>query len=336
MTTLTLAIPTYNSTAEHVLEMLESLAPQVAQHADRVSVVVVDNASDPESAGFLVECAARFPAFRFVRHEQNLGFDRNVVRLLDSVTSDFTWFFGDDDILLDFALDDMLAAIDAAPDALVVLCRAQFFHETAEVVQRSQRTLTVPRVLHGPEFVYETAFTAAALSTFCVSTRAMRESPYEFALGTNWVHFGVLIALCSTRPQAPSVFLDDAVIAVRRSNAARWFSNFGNQYRTGLGLLTLVHDGMAHGVDAGIYEFFRARRFATNHLDILTLAWPLTLAARRDVQATASAHFASYRRFRLLDTPLLFTPNWVKALGSASIRSAGRAKRALRIGGRAS
>lgn len=332
MKTITLAIPTYNSTAEHVIEALESIRHQTEGHAARVQVVIVDNGSDPDVAASLRECSVRFPEFRFVRHDANLGYDRNVLRLLESVQTDFVWFFGDDDILLDFALDDMLAAIDATPEARAIVCRAQFFHETQEVVQRPTRLGAATQVIHGPDFMVETAFTAAALSSLCLSVDAVRAAEFKFGLDTSWVHFAALLFIASD-PAAACVFIDDGLVAVRRSNATRWFANFGNQYRSGLGLLSMIHAGVEVGVHRGIYEFFRTRRFATNHVDIVTLAWPLTWAVRRELQSEARTHFSEFARFRMLDTPLLMTPNWFKALGSALIRLAGRVKRALPIRG---
>jgi hypothetical protein len=262
-----------------------------------------------------------------VRYEDNLGYDGDIVRVLDSIETDFVWFLGDDDILLARALDDVIAAIDSTSDAGVIVCRAQFFHETEEIIDRAEGASVEPIVLQGAEFMYRTAFTAAALSTLCVSTEAMRSIDLDFARDSFWVHFGALISIVSKVPPGPSVFIDDGLVAVRRSNSARWFAHFGNQYQTGLRLLTMIQSGLEHGVDTGIYDFFRARRFANNHLDVLTLAWPLSWSARRELHAVARSHFSGYPRFWIIDVPLLFTPNWLKALGSASIRLAGRGKR---------
>ena len=325
---LTIAIPTYNANPEHLLEALESLDPQVEAAGGRVTVVVVDNASDAPQAAAVAGFAARFPRFRFVRHEQNLGFDRNVLRVLDSVHSNFVWFFGDDDILYSVALDEVLAAIDGTPQATVVLSRAHFFHETGEVTNRTLHSTLEPVVLRGADFVYRTSFTAAALSTFCVSAPAMRGASLRFSVGSNWVHFAALLVLFSD-PEAVGVLLDEPLLAVRRSNSARWFANFGNQYSTGIAVITMIRDGLVAGVTPEFYEFFRRARFANNPIDILTLAWPLTWASRRRLYVESRQHFGGFWRFRLLDAPLLFIPNWSKASFSAAVRVAGAVRRRL-------
>ena len=114
---LTLAIPTFNADAQHLTDALESLVGPVAAAAGEVEVVVVDNGSAEDAATFLRKCAVDYPDFTFIRHDVNLGFDRNVLRVLDDVRTAFTWYFGDDDLLQEGALPAVLRAIAANPSA---------------------------------------------------------------------------------------------------------------------------------------------------------------------------------------------------------------------------
>ena len=324
---LTLAIPTFNAHPSFVDDALASIAGQVEAAAGAVEVVVVDNGSDEPSAAHLRDCAGRYPGFRFVRHEVNLGYDRNVLRVLDDVSTDYTWFFGDDDLMQEDALGAMLQAIAATPGVGLLITHASFFTEESEVAGVSRAVTGDFEVRSGLDFVEHSGWTAAALSTFCVATEQLRRLDLDFALGSNWVHFAAFALLTSS--ETPHVLFPEAFVAVRRSHSARWFSNFGNQYRSGLGLITVIRAGVPMGVDPRVYEFYRTQRLATNHMDLLTLAWPLTAAARREIHAESRSHFSGSARFRLLDVPILFSPNWAKSFASASIRAAGRVRRAL-------
>lgn len=329
MATLTLAIPTYNANAEHLREALESIEGQLSATGDRVRVLVADNSSDAPTAAEISAMVARFPLFHFVRHEENLGFDRNVLRLLDDVHTDYVWFFGDDDLLLPRGLEFMLGALDGHPAPIAVLSPPVFFFETSELGAPVAPADLGAIVMDSSEFMETTAFMAAAMSVTCMSTEAVRNVRIDYALGTNWVHFAALAQACSDHSSEPSALLCNNLVAVRRSNSARWFSNFGNQYRSGLSLISMLREGTAYGLPLQVYNFYVGRRFATNAMDILTLAWPLTWRARRELVAQTRTYFDSYARFRLLDVPLLLAPNWMKATGSAAIRAAGRVRRRL-------
>ena len=183
--------------------------------------------------------------------------------------------------------------------------------------------------MRGVDYIRATAFTAAALSTMCVEVNSMKSVPLEFAIGTNWIHFAALLAVFSVDPEPTGVVIEQDLLAVRRSNATRWFTNFGNQYKSGLTLISMVSDGRSFGLREELYTFFRDKRYAANLIDILTLAWPLTTQDRRSLFRESRAHFGHRIRFRLIDGPLLCSPNWVKAFASGTISLTGRAKRAL-------
>ena len=325
--TLTLAIPTFNARSEHLDEALSSIARQ--SRLAEVDVVVVDNGSDPENASFLVSRAQVFPDFRFVRHDTNLGYDRNLMRLLADITTDFVWFFGDDDILFDDALSEMLDVLRAHPEVSAVLCPAIFFHETSELSAVTRHGTGGFTILNDDGFIHRSAYTAAALSTLCVSVARMRSVDVEFALGTNWVHFGAFLQIFSCEHTSVGVLMKNNLLAVRRSNAERWFANFGNQYQSGLSLITMIDNGRSSGLKTTFYDFYRMKRYSANLIDILTLAWPLSLAQRDALARESSRHFGEMTRFKVLDRPILRSPNWVKRLTSRSISLAGAARRAV-------
>jgi glycosyltransferase involved in cell wall biosynthesis len=328
VTTLTIAIPTFNPKPEHLREALESIVRET-QNASNIEVVIADNGSDSSAAGFLGEYASLYPQFRFVRHEHNLGFDRNVLRLLDNVDSEFVWFLGDDDLILPGSVASILGVIEENPNAEVLLSPAFFFRETSEIDLEhvDSRSGVVEKV--GKDFVRLSEYTAAALSTFCISTTAMRSADVEFAVGSNWIHFAVMLVCFAGRSQVRGVMMERNLVAVRLSNAGRWFSHFGNQYRSGLVLLTVAEQASS-GDEDSLYEFFRAKRFQKNFIDILTLAWPLTRVDRRELYWLSHHHFRGYVRFRLIDAPLLMAPNWVKGHASRGIRIAGQVRRRVR------
>ena len=107
---LTVCIPAYNRPVE-LGEVLESIASQGVGDWD---VVVCEDHSPhaDEIQAVVDDFCARHPWLRldFSRNPKNLGYDGNLRRLLERATGDYVMFVGDDDILVDGALDRTLEA----------------------------------------------------------------------------------------------------------------------------------------------------------------------------------------------------------------------------------
>lgn len=109
---LSICIATYNR-AECLAELLESVCEQGM--AD-VEVIVGDDASPDNTAATVERFRARLPGLRYIRHERNLGCDRNFLSVVEAATGKFVWLVGDDDRLKPGALRVVLAQLDEWPE----------------------------------------------------------------------------------------------------------------------------------------------------------------------------------------------------------------------------
>jgi glycosyltransferase involved in cell wall biosynthesis len=93
MTLLTIGIPTYNR-ARYLARLLAGLLP--AAESLGIEVLVSDNCSTDGTAAVVKEFGAA-RCLRYFRNPENLGFDRNILNLLDKASGRFLWLMGDDD-----------------------------------------------------------------------------------------------------------------------------------------------------------------------------------------------------------------------------------------------
>jgi hypothetical protein len=77
-------------------ELLDSI---LAQDSDDLEVVICDDASPDDTKVAAQSYKDKFRAFRFVRHEQNIGLDRNFLSVVENATGEYVWLMGDDDKL---------------------------------------------------------------------------------------------------------------------------------------------------------------------------------------------------------------------------------------------
>lgn len=115
--TLTVGIPTWNR-AHELRTALESVIAQWNDAlAERVDILICDNASTDETPDVADSYAARYPG-RIFCHRQltNLGFSGNVDALFRHARGDFVLILSDDDALAPNALSYAFQAIDCHPD----------------------------------------------------------------------------------------------------------------------------------------------------------------------------------------------------------------------------
>lgn len=107
---LSICIPTYNRAA-FLGEALDSV---IRQATDEVEIVVSDNASTDNTEALVREFQARFPRIRYHKNPENLGADRNFLKVVELGEGEYCWLLGSDDALAEGAIAAMLPLLGDA------------------------------------------------------------------------------------------------------------------------------------------------------------------------------------------------------------------------------
>jgi glycosyltransferase involved in cell wall biosynthesis len=127
--TLSVCIPTFNRLG-YLKEALATLLPQ-AQLYD-VEVCVSDNHSDDGTEQFLCELANIYPLLRYIVNPENIGLDRNMLKAISMGKGDYIYPIGDDDILPDGSLLEILQEIKKGDDVLIL----NGWHTTSSLIKK--------------------------------------------------------------------------------------------------------------------------------------------------------------------------------------------------------
>lgn len=120
---LTIAIPTWNRAA-YLAQALHAVQLQrQALPAGSIELLVCDNHSSDDTVAVIEAARALGPEIRHVRHDENLGSDRNIAACFDLARGRFVQIMGDDDQpvpgmlarLLDLLQDERLALVYLRP-----------------------------------------------------------------------------------------------------------------------------------------------------------------------------------------------------------------------------
>jgi len=130
-TKLTVFIPTYNR-VKSLKVCLEGLAAQIGQRKD-VRVHVSDNASKDGTRHVLALYEKQYPWFSFERNEWNAGGVFNQLKAFSlPFKSEFVWMIGDDDYLVQDAIEDLCNIIDLDASFDVIFCNTMAFSVKAK------------------------------------------------------------------------------------------------------------------------------------------------------------------------------------------------------------
>ena len=120
---LTIAIPTYQRD-RYLSKALSLLRPILDRFANRIELIILDNASEDETPAVVQRFRDSAPSalrLRTVRHPRNIGMADNILRGIDLATSRYFMFIGDDDMLIEESIAEAFKVIDSnvSPSAII-------------------------------------------------------------------------------------------------------------------------------------------------------------------------------------------------------------------------
>lgn len=127
---LTLAIPTYNRSANLTLS-LRMLAPQLAR-LPQVELIVSDNASPDDTQQVMEQFLLEGLPCRYLRNPTNIGPDPNFLQCYGEAKGKYVWIFGDDDVIFPGALARIVSALETEEPDIVYLAPFSFSHSPNE------------------------------------------------------------------------------------------------------------------------------------------------------------------------------------------------------------
>ena len=120
---LTIAIPTYNR-FNNIDFLLKFLSEYIISTRYLVDVCVVDNASD-----YNIDELNKYAndKIKIYRNTTNVGFDRNILEVLNKSSGKYILFLGDDDIPIDENLDELCQLLEVnSPDSVFCNYNVEF------------------------------------------------------------------------------------------------------------------------------------------------------------------------------------------------------------------
>jgi abequosyltransferase len=255
-TILTIAVPTYNR-ANYLELCLGQIFKQIKPHEALVEVIISDNCSLDNTAEIIQNYASKGFNFRYVLNEENIGVDRNFAQCFTLATGKYVLIFGDDDILLDGAIDSIIPVLTAGEYGLVYLSSYGFTtnyllemprkHKTGTVVFSDNKKL-IEKVNYWITFASGNIVNKSIIDT--------NLNPLEF-VGTNLVQVNwILKGIFSAKE---NVVIEDFMVAFKSANTG----GYKLCQVFGANLNRIFDKFIAQGVSKKYFDLINARLVQT-------------------------------------------------------------------------
>lgn len=97
---ISIAIPTYNR-AIFLENLLNHIAPQAKESEGMVEICISNNGSSDNTREVVTNFQKKYPGLiNYNENEKNLGYDINLLKVMEMAQGDFVWTFGDDDMII--------------------------------------------------------------------------------------------------------------------------------------------------------------------------------------------------------------------------------------------
>jgi len=222
---LSICIPTYGR-PELLFETASELIRQARPHD--IQIVVSDNSEDARTERMIDELRRGYAQIVYARNEKNLGLDRNFLKVASMATTEFIWFFGDDDRPEPGAIEHVLREVSAAGDVEFFLVNSKPM--TSDMQRELSDNLTgirsdkVWRDCNGA--LREIAWYSTFVGAFVVRREAWLSSDPAPWLDTAFVHVGLMFDAMARRGFALKM-IARPLIGYRTGNAT-WSGSFLN------------------------------------------------------------------------------------------------------------
>ena len=226
--TLTIGIPTFNS-CSYLKECIDLILNQI-RFLDDVELLICDNFSDDGTQILIEEYIQKFPCvIRYVRHQTNLGMDRNFWSVIKNAKGEFVHFHADDDFYTPNGVKRILDKIRIHATLDAILLSNNYLNTcNGKIIQNEELgTKDVLCESAGEKFWLNENLKVLCLSNIVIKrSKCLELTSIEKYFGCQWLHVALLTKIIKPTSTAYIFNFNEPVVTVRLGNQ-KWLEKDG-------------------------------------------------------------------------------------------------------------
>jgi len=307
---LSICVLTYER-ANGLRETLQSIVRQFddPEVCECVEVVISDNASTDNTSDIVKNFQNRFSNIKYYRNDVNIGFDRNVLNVVEKATGSYCWYMADDDMILDGVLEAVLGRLQGGAYDVITVESTPIprVHDLTKKVEFSPKSFV--EVQDGGEFQFR-GYCQGGVSVLMFNRDLWLSVVDKDDILEHWLYYEtVLRALIASHKK--KLYIQQPCVATGQD--CRWAKG-GNELFTFVNSNVLLQRMIGIGFDRK-RVLWELRENSKSILIILLRAkgngLPCTLANLNYIYNNLRG--VSVLRL-MLSTAIYFVPNWIVAM----------------------
>ena len=108
---VSIAIPTYNR-VNFLERLLERILSQIKDMHGEVQVCISDNCSTDNTGEIVLNFQKKYSGIiKYNKNSNNVGVDKNLIKIMEMADGEFVWLFGDDDMVVNGGVEKVISFI---------------------------------------------------------------------------------------------------------------------------------------------------------------------------------------------------------------------------------
>lgn len=201
MQELVISIPTYDR-PDFLRKTLESLAMQIASLDGMIGIFVADDHPSGKNLEVVEAVKQHHPsvAIDYTCNTKNLGIDENIKNCIVSPQSRFVWLLGEDDIILDGAIDKVMRIIRTHAPVFIF---ANYIYSDDQHRRYAHNAVIEERsgnaVVSFDNFIASNVHVLGFIGGCIINRSEWMATPYEKFKGSFYTHVGGILESCRGR-----------------------------------------------------------------------------------------------------------------------------------------
>jgi len=325
---ISICIPAYNRAA-YLPELLDSIIAQDKYSCD-LQIVISDNASTDDTISVVKSYEDRFSDLVFYQSPENMGADRNFLKVVELADGDFCWLMGSDDKLEPGAIAAAEKAISNNPDIAGLSVRRNLYGFRMEQIpypklEDKNRPFDQETCIHGAERIFDLLGDYFGYLSGTLVNRALWNDVVDSFKVENyfnaWVHVFIIGEMIKKVPRW--VYVPTGCVAWRMMNDH--FLSSGMYKRLDIdvaGYSEITSD--LFGKKSDVYRSVMATRMRhAKHRILHARAYTDEKDFTAKARDLINRHYAQFPGMWLKSVPALYTPRSILSL-------IGKTRRALK------
>ena len=299
---LTIAVPTYNR-AKYLDLCLSMICQQLRPEDSTVELLVSNNCSTDETDGVVQKYISLGHPITYLRNAENIGADRNFVQCFSRANGKYVLLLGDDDVLLDGAVDKIVAILKTGDYGVVFLNSYGF---TGDFARERRASVTSGYTVYDDtlQFVKRVAYFFTFTSANIVN-RSLAEEPSDWGpfIDSNLVQLAWIFSALFNAPK--NVYVSESLLAVRLYNSGGYglCRVFGHNFNKVFNIF------IKKGIDRQYFQAINRKLLSTHFpAQITRLRNNLIRLEPEDYYQSLYPLFRGYLYFWLFTVPAIFLP----------------------------